>query len=114
MFSLFETNELEKAMNFCALRQNVISSNIANANSPDYEAQGIVFEEEFERATGHDGRPGKMTLQSKPVVSATGGKVDIITEMAELAKNQILYDAYSSRLTANFKNLNWILENSGR
>lgn len=114
MFSLFETNDLEKAMDFCAMRQNVISSNIANANSPDYEAQGVFFEEEFERATGHHGRPGKMVLQSKPVVQATGGKVDIITEMAELAKNQILYDAYSSRVTANFKNLNWILENSGR
>ena len=44
----------------------------------------------------------------------TSGKVDIVTEMAELAKNQILYSAYTTRLTKHFSDLEWIIQNAGR
>ena len=40
--------------------------------------------------------------------------MDIISEMASLAKNQILYTAYSDRISQVFGNLTWIIENSGR
>lgn len=111
-FSLFDTAGLESALDMCALRNNVISSNIANANSPDYQAQSIVFEEQMSRVTENDRR--RFQIVEKPTVQTTGGPVDIISEMSSLAKNQILYSAYTQRIGDIFKNLNWIIENSGR
>lgn len=115
MFSLFDTGELERALNLCATRQNVISSNIANAHSADYEAQAVVFEEQIESVEQRDrGKRAKIRIVERPTVIATGGPVDIISEMSSLAKNQILYTAYSDRIGSVFKNLNWILDNTGR
>ena len=114
MFSLFDTAGLENGLNLCTLRNEVISSNIANASSPDYQARGVVFEEELQQMRGAGRKAPSWGVAPKPVVQETGGPVDIISEMTSLAKNQILYTAYSDRVSQVFSNLTWIIENSGR
>ena len=115
MFSLFDTAGLENGLNLCSLRNEIISSNIANANSPDYQARALVFEEELQQTqVAGRGQPKSWGLIQKPSVQQTGEPVDIISEMASLAKNQILYTAYSDRVSQVFRNLTWIIENSGR
>jgi flagellar basal-body rod protein FlgB len=115
MFSLFDTAGLENGLNLCSLRNEVISSNIANANSPHYQARALVFEQELEQIQPKQTRPAKSSgFIQKPTVQETGQPVDIISEMASLAKNQILYTAYSDRISQVFGNLTWIIENSGR
>lgn len=112
MFSSFHLGELERALDTCSLRQEVISTNIANSADPDYQAKALVFEEQM-RSTRRGDRPNPKR-QGQPLVQTVGGKVDIISEMASLAKNQILYTAYADRVGSVFRNLNWIIDNSGR
>ena len=41
---LVDTNLLERALDAASLRQQVISSNIANVNTEGYDSQRVVFE----------------------------------------------------------------------
>lgn len=114
-FCLIDTAFLEKAMDAASLRGQVIASNITNANTPGYESMRVEFEGDLRQAMEDDanGDPtAKKNLKAKVV--KTGKKLDIITEMASLAKNQILYNAYANRISQQFANLKWVIENSGR
>jgi flagellar basal-body rod protein FlgB len=103
---------LNTSLNLRLLRQNLISSNVANAETPDYKAKEMNFEESFRDALSIgnglpmevDG-PGHMAPQITDPVSPEifeeqgdiytldGNTVDKSAEMAKLAENQILYDA---------------------
>jgi flagellar basal body rod protein FlgB len=50
----------------------------------------------------------------RPTIETVGGAIDVNTEMASLAKNQILYNAYTSKVSGIYGSLKWIVENSGR
>ena len=113
--SLFDTKDLEKGLDLCSLRNQVISSNIANANSPDYQAQVVTFEEQMREVSAPKSKQSrKFVTELTPTVQTVSGSVDIITEMASLSKNQILYHAYTNEITREFSNLKWIIDNAGR
>lgn len=116
-FSLIDTSLLESAMNASSLRGQVISNNIANVGSPDYQAQTVLFENKLRDAVDktNAGKGGELTEEDlKPEVAAVTGPVSIHTEMANLAKNQILYNAYANRVSQMYSQLKWVIENSGR
>jgi flagellar basal-body rod protein FlgB len=109
---------------------------MANANNPDYQAKAVKFDEHLREAFDHDqakGKKGSFAFQSnlpqhlqiddiggwtkenlKPTVETVDGDVDVNTEMASLAKNQILYQAYTSKVSGIYGALKWVIENSGR
>lgn len=135
-FKLVDTTFLEKALDASALRQQVISDNMANVNNPDYQAKAVKFDEHLREAFDHEqakGKPGSFAFKSnlpkhlqiddvggwtkeslKPTVETVGGDIDVNTEMSSMAKNQILYQAYSSKVSGIYGALKWIVENSGR
>lgn len=135
-FRLADSTFLEKALDATALRQQVVSDNLANANNPDYQAKAVKFDEYLREAVDHDknaGKDGEFVFKSnlpkelqledvggwtkeslRPTVETTGGTIDVNTEMASLAKNQILYNAYTSKVSGMYGALKWIIENSGR
>ncbi len=105
---------LATSLKFRQMRQELISSNIANAETPGYKAKRIDFEEALARALDVDGQMGMGTNDSKHydvgsggfsnleptiyndpngVVSENGNTVDKDDEMARMAENKILYDA---------------------
>jgi len=45
------TSTLFNNLNFRAQRQNVISSNIANINTPDYKTKDVTFENELKKSS---------------------------------------------------------------
>lgn len=116
MSNLFDktTNSLGAAINFRQLKQNVASSNIANAETPGYKAKKMDFEKALSRAVDIHGL-GRMHTEHEdhfpvngnsianvradvyenPDVTVTndGNTVDLEREMAELAENTILYKA---------------------
>ncbi len=122
---------LSKALDVYALRQKVISSNIANITTEGYHSQRVSFEEEMSGALGgsvvrpeatEPGHIGSLTDASglpEPAVlpvtaehtlhedpKASGiNDVDIDNEMAELAKNQIRFRFASRLLAATFKSI---------
>ena len=107
------TSALSTALNIRLLKHNVISSNIANAETPNYHAKKIDFEDALARALDIDGLRGMST--SNPDHFSVGGKsakvtpdiyenpegavnndgntVDLEREMSSLAENTIMYRA---------------------
>lgn len=114
-FSLIDTAGLEKALDAAALRNTVISDNIANANSPNYQAKTVLFDQKLREAVdAHAAGDRQAFAKLEPSVEMKEGPTDIIGEMVSLSKNQILYHAYSERISKELSNLKWIVENAGR
>src|SRR4051812_3045085 len=103
---------LNTSLNLRLLNQNVISANIANADTPGYKAKAVEFEGALRDALAVGGgthptetKPGHMahhaTDATNPeiyddpngVESLDGNTVDRASEMAKMAENQVLYDA---------------------
>ncbi len=105
---------LASSLNFRQMRQEIISSNIANADTPDYKAKRLDFESALARALDVDGHLSMKSNSDKHyklgsggfdnlqpeiyqdpngIVSEDGNTVDRESELARMAKNKILYDA---------------------
>ena len=105
---------LTTALNFREMRQELISSNVANANTPGFKAKKMDFEEALARALDVDGHMqmgvsderhhnvgngGFNNLEPEiydnpnGVVSENGNTVDVEAEMAQMAENKLMYDA---------------------
>jgi len=109
---------LTKAMDYRAARQDIISSNIANADTPYYKPRDISFEDaliakknELYRDNSHqlkmaitnerDLQPKEETSQTKPTLffrdghmaRNDGNSVDIDVETTEMSKNSIMFNA---------------------
>lgn len=102
---------LNTSLNVRQLKQNITSSNIANADTPGYKAQAVEFEQAFRDALGvsNELRPaGDHTRHVVPrdtdpidpevyddpngVESLDGNTVNRAKEMADMAENQQMYD----------------------
>lgn len=118
---------MNRAIDTYALRQTVISKNIANATSPHYRPEAVKFEEFFNEAqsvakgTKTDERhislggksPGEIEGEvqqaavPKPEVYFSGDThVNIDKEMSKLAENQIRFRYISKTLKSYFQGLN--------
>ncbi len=105
---------LTTALNFREMRQELISSNVANAHTPGYKAKKMDFEEALARALDVDGQMqmgvtdgrhhnvgngGFNNLEPEiydnpnGVVSEDGNTVDVEAEMATMVENKLMYDA---------------------
>ena len=102
------------ALNFREMRQKLISSNIANANTPGFKAKKMDFEEALARALDVDGQMQMNATDGRHfdvgnggfnnlepeiyenpngVVSENGNTVDVEAEMAVMAENKLMYDS---------------------
>ncbi len=97
-------------------RHAAIASNIANADTPGYQAVDVTFGQALDRALGlvvtHPAhRPGVRARAREAVVPAggiprrDGNDVDIDREMAKLARNQIEYQFLARVLGGRFRKL---------
>ena len=109
---------LREALNYRAARQNIIASNIANADTPNYKPRDISFEQALMAKKAALLKDDSQTLQMastnvahlKPkteVASVTptlffrdghmarndGNSVDIDVETTEMSKNSIMFNA---------------------
>src|SRR6056300_1660207 len=64
---------LATSLKFRQMRQELISSNIANAETPGYKAKRIDFEEALARALDVDGHMGMDSNDSKHYDVGSGG-----------------------------------------
>ncbi|HND86244.1 MAG TPA: flagellar basal body rod protein FlgB [Pseudobdellovibrionaceae bacterium] len=105
---------LQTAINMRDLRNNVIGSNIANAETPGYHAKKLDFEDALARAIDLDGMTkmstshgdhftvgGVSAAKKRPEIyenqvgakNNDGNTVDLEKEMAALSENAIMYRA---------------------
>jgi flagellar basal-body rod protein FlgB len=108
------TSALGTALNMRLMKQNVISSNIANAETPGYHAKKMDFENALARALDIDGLRGMSTssgdhftvgggsmskiradIYENPegAVDNDGNTVDLEKEMSAMTENSIMYKA---------------------
>ncbi len=115
------TNKLlERVLDYAALKQKVISQNIANAGTINYKRKDVEFSATYSNAIksidkNHIGSIGgnQKTLQTKikvvtdesPNPDSAFNNVDINKEMADMAQNTILFRFAARKLNGYFKTL---------
>lgn len=117
---------LQTALNLRAQRQQLLSANIANANTPGYKAVDLDFSSAYKAAlSGQSGgglplkteQPRQlagniapagsdfMAYQAGNTVRLDGNSVDMNREQAAFQKNSIQYEADLTFLTGKIKTL---------
>src|SRR5208337_4941174 len=84
---------LEHMLDVAAFRNKVLTSNIANADTPGYKAKDISFQKEMEKAAGAEERAGFDIYESPTTMpNRDGNTVNVDIEMAKVAENTLIYD----------------------
>ena len=111
---------LERALDYSTVKQNVISQNIANVDTPNYKAKDVNFrafleEEKSKILSAKTTDPRHISFKSSPASGSyivtsqntkynnSGNNVDVDQEMSELAANQIYYYAMIDRISGKFQ-----------
>lgn len=131
---LFKTTRvLESALSGATLKHRIISSNIANVDTPNYKSKQVSFQSALKKALGQKVLNSYRThpkhikfstelegvftakIHSNPnlLFNHNGNNVDMDYEMAQLAKNQIWYTALVDRTQSSFQSLKTVI-NEGR
>lgn len=132
MSSLVDTNAfdyinvLDKAADASWLRNDAISNNIANADTPGYKRQDVNFETQLAKAlrnsryTSMDAKVANVKMNRLNPITYTdyagysyridGNNVDPDTEGVYLAKNQVVYQGLTQSINQEFKNLQSVMK----
>ncbi len=129
------TKGLATSLNMRQLRHNVISSNIANAETPNYHAKKLDFEEALGRALDIDDLRGISVTHSEHfpisgsgpngirpdvyenpegVINNDGNTVDLEKEMSALSENNILYKSALQLINKKMAALKYAATEGGR
>jgi flagellar basal-body rod protein FlgB len=95
------SSALEVAIRGTEQRQTVLANNLANVNTPGFKRSDVSFQGALADAlqssggdtSGVDATPFSTTTDSSTSMRADGNNVDVDTESANLAKNQLLFDS---------------------
>ncbi|MCY4644571.1 MAG: flagellar basal body rod protein FlgB [Bacteriovoracales bacterium] len=122
---------LSASLNLRQMRNEIISSNIANAETPGYKAKRLDFEEALQRAINID-RTQTLEMSSdrhynvggggfnnlapsfyedpNGVVSENGNTVNRDEEMVKMAENKIMYDASIQLMKKKISTLKYLVD----
>ncbi|MET3194459.1 flagellar basal body rod protein FlgB [Bacillus sp. OAE603] len=117
---------LEKGLDYSVQKQKAISQNIANADTPNYKAKDVTFKSFFENEMNANFMANKTNSKhfdfkygqtssnsiiekSDTSYSHNGNNVDLDTEMAQLAENQIYNQALVDRINGQFNTLKSVI-----
>jgi flagellar basal-body rod protein FlgB len=137
MADLFDktTRALGASVNLRQTRNNVIASNIANAETPGYQAKKMDFEDALARALSLESSPQlegmrpehyptgpgalsriKADIYENPDASVNndGNTVDVEKEMTNLTENTVLYKAAINLINKKMAALKYAASDGGR
>ena len=105
---------LESMMDVASFRQKIISSNIANADTPGYKARDISFQAEFNKAMS--GSKGNYNVYETipTMISRDGNTVSVDMEMTKVAENQLLYNTATQILSMKFRMMKDVAKGGGQ
>jgi len=107
---------LFQQLNFRGERQKIISSNIANIDTPDYKTKDLKFNDQLEKmkndtlglskthtmhmSVNNDLKSGNFDMyEVKGIVEQNdGNNVNLDTQMSEMSKNSIMFNAVQSSI----------------
>ena len=129
------TNGLATSLRLRQLRHNVISSNVANAETPNYHAKKLDFENALQRALDVDNLRGvsvthedhfpisgagpasvRPDIYENPegAVNNDGNTVDLEREMTALTENNLLYKSALQLINKKMAALKYAATEGGR
>ncbi|MCL2789988.1 MAG: flagellar basal body rod protein FlgB [Desulfobulbus sp.] len=120
---------LQKVLDLRSKNQEVIGSNIANAETPGYAARSLHFEEQLRSAMTDSGlRPvatqpqhiplaptdfeqvnGTLAVAKDPVGFGDRNTVKVDQEMIKLSENEILYETAITMLNQKLSTLKYVI-----
>ncbi|WP_053957444.1 flagellar basal body rod protein FlgB [Inediibacterium massiliense] len=123
-------NILKKSLDASWMRDEAISNNIANVNTPKYKRNMVQFESILKENLSTSSIQGTRTHEKhfsigkenidniEPIsikdlngkYRKDGNNVDADVEMAELAKNTIQFNLVSQRINSNFRKLKMVIK----
>ncbi|WP_252503613.1 flagellar basal body rod protein FlgB [Sporosarcina sp. Marseille-Q4943] len=117
---------LERGLDFSSTKGKVISQNIANVDTPNYKSKHVSFKQMMHEAQSkpiNAYRTNELHFDfaskvSKPGIAnytnfkyrQDGNGVDMDKEQADLAANQIYYNALVDRLNSKFNSLQNVIK----
>ncbi|EGB14296.1 flagellar basal-body rod protein FlgB [Pseudodesulfovibrio mercurii] len=136
MRGLFEhnLNVTAKVMDLRLERQNIVTGNIANVNTPGYKARRLEFEERLQSALNQNAL-GKLTRTQQdhlPIAFDPNGfkgdgiqdlqarevygqdEVNLDKEMATNAKNTMMYNALASVIKKSFDGMGKVIQEGSK
>lgn len=126
------SNTLYEQLNFRGEKQKVISSNIANINTPNYKTKDLIFEDELNSATNslklkqtnirHISSISTLSSSGNPRLIEVkgleeqndGNNVNLDTQMGEMSKNKVLFDAIQSSIKKDSRLFRSVVESSAK
>jgi len=126
------TDLLFNQLSFRSDRQQVISSNISNINTPGYKTKDLTFEHEIKKvdnskdlkmfATNSKHMMGTMDvpktnepnyIEVKGLEEQNdGNNVNLDTQMSEMSKNKVIFDALQSSIKKDSRLFRSVIESS--
>lgn len=119
-------SSLEQGLNYSATKGRVISQNIANVDTPNYKAKSVSFKDvlaDVQNAGLKAYKTDQKHIDFNNTRSANnvfdysnfryrhdGNGVDMDKEQADLAKNQIYYNALVDRINGKFSTLQNVIK----
>ena len=125
------TGNLFEQLNFRGEKQKVISSNIANVNTPNYKTKDLVFQEELDknsnmlqlkRTTNNHMYNLDFTQSSNQkliqvpglVEQNDGNNVNLDSQMCEQSKNKILFDGIQATIKRDSNLFKSVIDSSSK
>lgn len=121
-------NVLDKGADACWTRNEVISNNIANVDTPGYKRKDVAFSAYLNEAMvgsgSLDGRVSRINARLEEIncsvytdnvnlsYRADGNNVDIATENVYLAENQLRYNALVDSMNQEFSRIRTAIGNN--
>lgn len=107
------SGKLDQYMTLLSVRQRLVASNIANADTPNYKTKDIDFESEFEQAlSGQDSAPASSDVPGLRL-KADGNNVDLDRESRLLSENAIRFTVASNLLRGQIKTIRMAISGGG-
>ncbi len=117
---------LQDFIDYCSLRNKVISKNIANIGTENYKREDVVFKDLLNDnmsllKTTEPEHFGQVNFESENTIKVDNSKdmvsgvnnVNIDEEMAELAKNTLQFKLASKKIGDYYKTLQGVIKGGG-
>ena len=123
-----EVGFMEQGLRVRAQRQQVLATNIANADTPNYKAKDLDFNQAMKAALGNTGSQENMSVTNSKHIgsannvsaqvkersnlqnSADGNTVDMDVEQSQFAENALQYETLVSMINGTYKNINSVMQ----
>ena len=118
-----EINQLDRGLDAAWLRNEVISQNIANVDTPGYNRKAVAFEDYYQTALNRESQFALRQTRARHIDKGAeeslaprvyeeesnyrmdGNNVDIDKEMTDLAVNVIYYQTMLTKVTGEMNQL---------